>query len=121
MGGLYAMPSYSGNWNTAVSAGNSAGDGWRLASMEDYRKLVGWGGKSGYDDWNNITVRTLGTSSSYINAVFVLGEDAGRHFSSETDLSQPDHARTMDIFSSTTGRYGYPQKGSTLRYVLVHD
>ena len=121
MGGLYAMPSYSGNWNTAVSAGNNAGSGWRLASMEDYRKLVGWGGKSGYDDWNNITVRTLGTSSSYINAVFVLGEDAGRHFSSETDLSQPDHARTMDIFSSTTGRYGYPQKGSTLRYVLVHD
>ena len=121
MGELYAMPSYSGNWNTAVSAGNNARSGWRLASMEDYRKLVGWGGKSGYDDWNNITVRTLGTSSSYINAVFTLGETTGRHFSSETDLSQPDHARTMDIFSSTTGRYGYPEKGSTLRYVLVHD
>lgn len=123
MGGLYAMPSYSGNWNTAVSAGNSAGDGWRLASMEDYRKLVGWGGKSGYDDWNNITVRDLGTSSSYITAVFEIGdgENNGRHFSSNTDYYLQDHGRTMDIYSSTRGRYGYPEKGSSFRYVLVHD
>ena len=120
MGGLYAMPSYSGNWNTAVSAGNNAGSGWRLASMEDYRKLVGWGGKSGYDNWDNITVRDLGTNSSYITAVFTVG-DGGRHFSSNTDYPLQDHARTMEIFSSTTGRYGYPQKESTLRYVLVHD
>lgn len=123
MGGLYAMPSYSGNWNTAVSAGNSAGDGWRLASMEDYRKLVGWGGKSGYDDWNNITVRDLGTSSSYITAVFEIGdgENNGRHFSSNTDYYLQNHGRTMDIYSSTRGRYGYPEKSVTYRYVLVHD
>ena len=123
MGGIFAMPSYSGNWNTAVSAGNNAGSGWRLASMEDYRKLVGWGGNSNYADFDNVTVRTLGTSSSYINAVFEIGdgENTGRHFSSNTDYHLQDHNRTMDIYSSSRGRYGYPLKSVTYKYVLVHD
>ncbi|MCD8091443.1 MAG: hypothetical protein LUF01_00810, partial [Bacteroides sp.] len=123
MGGLYAMPNIRGTWYNAVDAGNNAGSGWRLASMEDYRKLVGWGGDSDYANFDNITVRTLKTSTTYIDRIFTTGdgENEGRHFASNTDYPLQDHARTMDIYTTSTGRYGYPSKGSNFRYVLVHD
>ena len=119
MGGLYAMTYYSGTWYDGVNAGKNAGSGWRLASMEDYRKLVGWGGMSDYANWDNISVRDLRTSSSYINAVFASSSGSKRHFSSNEKEGQ---GRTMDIgVGGTVGNYGYPNKSETNRYVLVHD
>lgn len=123
MGGLYAMPNMRGTWYDAVAAGNNAGNGWRLASMEDYRRLVGWGGDGNYADFNNTTIRTLRTSATYIEKIFTTGDgdSEGRHYASNTDFHLEDHARAMDIYTTSTGRYGYPGKDSYFRYVLVHD
>lgn len=115
LNGLWAMPAYSGTWAQAVSAGSSAGDGWRLASMWDYRVLVGWTG-SAYNDYENYTQRSLNVNSSYAGKVFV---DA-RHFSSETVASDTDYARVMNA-SSTKGNYARPLKTENLYYILVHD
>lgn len=120
--GLWAMPAYSNaTWPQAVSAGSSAGDGWRLASMGDYRKLIGWTA-SEYNNLDYYTIRTLKTSSDYINKIFLpnSGDDElARHWSSES--LNTGYARAMGIYSSTTGGYSTPAKSGARPYVLVHD
>mgnify|MGYP006993759069 FL=1 len=121
LNGLYALPAYSNaTWSQAVSAGNSAGDGWRLASMQDYRVLVGWTG-SEYNDLTNYARRTFNTNQDYIKAVFIPSgdEESGRHWSSESVNN--DYARAMGIYSSTTGAYSNPAKSRARPYVLVHN
>ena len=64
--GQYPIP-VRGNKQSMLE--NSAGDGWRLAIMWDYRILVGWTG-SAYDDYDNYTQRTLNANEAYIKKVF---------------------------------------------------
>ncbi|WP_276921473.1 hypothetical protein [Bacteroides stercorirosoris] len=120
--GLWAMPAYSNaTWSQAVSAGSSAGDGWRLASMGDYRKLIGWTA-SEYNDLDYYTSRTLKTSSDYINKIFLpnsADDELARHWSSES--LNVGYARAMGIYSSTTGGYSTPAKSGARPYVLVHN
>ena len=123
IGTLWALPANThsnGTWAQAVSAGNSAGDGWRLASMQDYRVLVGWTG-SEYNDLTNSDHRTLKTSSEYINKVFSPNSDVelSRHWASES--VNDGYARAMGIDSSTQGAYSSPHKGTARPYVLVHN
>ena len=116
LNGLYAMPYYTGTWDDAMSAGSSAGSGWRLASMMDYRKLVGWTG-SDYNDYNNYTGRTFNADATYVSRIF--NTNAGRHWS--TDALGGTYKRVLDAGSSTGGSYGNPPKEQTQSYILVHD
>ena len=118
LNGLYAMPYYSGTWNTAVSAGSNAGSGWRLASMADYRKLVGWTG-SNYNDYENYSHRTLNADATYVSRIFKTSSNENRHWS--TDAYNDQYKRTLDIESSTVGYYGHPDKAETQVYILVHN
>ena len=118
LNGHWAIP-YTGTWQQAVDAGNSAGDGWRLAIMWDYRILVGWTG-SAYDDYDNYTQRTLNANEAYIKKVFILDK---RHWSSETVTNDGsgEYARVLDVYTSTTGAYGRPLKTEQQAYVLVRN
>lgn len=122
LNGLWAMPAYSNaTWSQAVSAGNNAGDGWRLASMEDYRKLVGWTG-SAYDNYDINWKRSLNADPDYIGRIFKPGtvdDGSGRHWSS-TEYGSGG-ARTLDLYSTTEGRYEHPPKTDAGPYVLVHN
>ena len=121
LNGLYALPAYPKcTWDEAVSAGNSAGYGWRLASMEDYRKLVGWTG-SDYDNYDINWRRGLNADPTYIGRIFKYGNvDSGdsRHWSSNDNGYS---GRTLDLYSTTEGRYEHPPKTDRGPYVLVHD
>lgn len=122
LNGLYALPAYSkATWSQAVSTGNNAGDGWRLASMEDYRKLVGWTG-SAYDNYDINWKRSLNADPDYIGRIFKPGtvnDGSGRHWSS-TEYGSGG-ARTLDLYSTTEGRYEHPPKTDAGPYVLVHN
>ena len=118
LNGLWAIP-YTGTWTQAVNAGNSAGDSWRLASMWDYRVLVGWTGSS-YNNVDDYTRRTFNADENYVKKAFILDK---RHWSSETvaDDGSGEYARVLDVYTSTAGAYGRPLKIEQQAYVLVHN
>lgn len=116
LNGLWVIPYLVGNWTQAVNAGKNTGNGWRLASMWDYRTLVGWTG-SAYDSQDNFSIRTLNTETKYIQRIF--NYNSGRHFSSQ-DLNG-SWVRSMEIKSTSTGNYGTPLKTENQPYVLVRN
>ena len=118
LNGLWAIP-YTGTWTQAVNAGNSAGDSWRLASMWDYRVLVGWTGSS-YNNVDDYTRRTFNADENYVKKAFILDK---RHWSSETVANDGsgEYARVLDVYTSTAGAYGRPLKTEEQAYVLVHN
>lgn len=118
LNGIYAMSYYTGTWEQAANAGNSAGEGWRLASLGDYRKLIGWTG-SNYNDYGNYDRRKLNADESYIGYIFKIDSSMQRHWSS-TEYNDR-YARTLDIYTRTEGGYGHPDKKEAHPYILVHD
>lgn len=116
LNGLWVIPYLTGTWAQAVETGSTTGNGWRLASIWDYRTLVGWTGGA-YESLDNVSVRTLNTETKYIQRIFQYNN--GRHFSSQ-DLGG-SWVRAMEIRSTSTGNYGTPLKSENQPYVLVRN
>lgn len=116
MGGLYITPCKPvTTLSAAQNAANTAGNGWRVPSMDDFRKIMGWTG-SEFNDLNNTSVRNLKNDKNYM---LVYMGNTGNYWSSTA--YNGSNQRVMNVQSTTTGKYGYTSSGSTCYYILVHD
>lgn len=116
MGGLYITPCKPvTTLSAAQSAANAAGNGWRVPSMADFRKIMGWTA-SEFNDLNNTSVRNLKNDKNYM---MVYMGNTGNYWSSDT--YNGSNQRVMNVQSTTTGKYNYTNSGSTCYYILVHD
>lgn len=123
MNGLYTTKTLDGTLPEAGSAGKNAGSGWRLASLKDYRVLLGWRTVNGSSDSNTDTdnfsaSRYVNINAAYFQTVFRTN-GFFRYWAS--DRGSEGYSRTVDFHSNSYASYGCPTDSERHQYVLVHD